>query len=284
MHSYNEQTIESLENIALELRLTSLEMIYRRQAGHPGGSLSAADIVTALYFNKMRIDPKNPKDPDRDRFILSKGHASSILYAALAKKGYFPEEDLLQWGSLTCHLQGHPDRNKTPGVDLSTGVLGHGVNVGAGLALAAKLDGKGYRTYVLLGDGECQGGIIWEGAMTAGKFKLDNLTLIVDYNDVQLDGFVHDIMPMEPIIDKWKAFNLATVEIDGHNMRQILEALDRAEHIHDRTTVIVARTVKGKGVSFMENDNKWHGNVPSKEQMEQARAELSQGAMGRGRG
>ena len=283
MHSYNDETILDLEKIALDLRLTSLEMIYRRQAGHPGGSLSAADIVTALYFNKMRIDPKNPQDPDRDRFILSKGHASSILYAALAKKGYFPKEDLLQWGSLTCHLQGHPDRNKTPGVDMSTGVLGHGVNVGAGLALAAKLNGKSYRTYVLLGDGECQGGIVWEGAMTAGKFKLDNLTLVVDYNDVQLDGFVHDIMPLEPFTDKWKAFNLAVIEIDGHNMRQILEALDRAENTHDRTTVIVARTVKGKGVSFMENDNKWHGNVPSEQQMEQARMELSQGAMRRGR-
>ena len=283
MHSYNDETILDLEKIALDLRLTALEMIYRRQAGHPGGSLSAADIVTALYFSKMRIDPKNPQDPDRDRFILSKGHASSILYAALAKKGYFPKEDLLQWGSLTCHLQGHPDRNKTPGVDMSTGVLGHGINVGAGLALAAKLNGKSYRTYVLLGDGECQGGIVWEGAMTAGKFKLDNLTLIVDYNDVQLDGFVHDIMPMEPFTDKWEAFNLAVIEIDGHNMRQILEALDRAENTHDRTTVIVARTVKGKGVSFMENDNKWHGNVPNKEQMEQARIELTEGTVRRGR-
>jgi len=283
MYFYNDQTIQILEKIALDLRLTSLEMIYRRQAGHPGGSLSAADIITALYFSKMRIDPKNPKDPDRDRFILSKGHASSILYAALAEKGYFPKEDLLHWGSLTCHLQGHPDRNKTPGVDMSTGVLGHGINVGAGLALAAKLNGKSYRTYVLLGDGECQGGIVWEGAMTAGKFKLDNLTLIVDYNNVQLDGFVHDIMPMEPFADKWKAFNLAVIEIDGHNMRQILEALDRVEHIHDRTTVILAHTVKGKGVSFMENDNKWHGNVPDEQQMEQARMELSQSAMRKGR-
>ena len=283
MHSYSDQTIQSLEKIALDLRLTALEMIYRRQAGHPGGSLSAADIITALYFNKMRIDPKNPQDPDRDWFILSKGHASSILYAALAEKGYFPKEDLLEWGSLTCHLQGHPDRNKTPGVDMSTGVLGHGINVGAGLALAAKLNGKSYRTYVLLGDGECHGGIVWEGAMTAGKFKLDNLTLIVDYNDVQLDGFVHDIMPMEPFIDKWKAFNLAVIEIDGHNMRQILEALDRAELTHDRTTVIVARTVKGKGVSFMENNNKWHGNVPNEQQMEQVRMELTEGAMRKGR-
>ncbi len=278
MNSYNDQIIQGLEKTALYLRLMTLEIIYRRQAGHPGGSLSAADILTALYFNKMRVDPNNPQDPERDRFILSKGHASSILYAVLAEKGYFPKEDLFEWGSMDCHLQGHPDR-KTPGVDMSTGVLGHGINVGAGLALAAKLNEKSYRTYVLLGDGECQGGIIWEGAMTAGKFKLDNLTLIVDYNDVQLDGFVHDIMPMEPFVDKWKAFNLAVIDIDGHNMRQILEALDKAEHIHDRTTVIVARTVKGKGVSFMENSNKWHGNIPSEEQMNKARIELSKDTM-----
>ena len=258
------------------MRLKALEIIYKRQAGHPGGSLSAADILTALYFNKMRINSKKPQDPNRDRFILSKGHASAILYSVLAKKGYFPEEDLLKWGNLDCHLQGHPDRNKTPGVDMSTGVLGHGINVGAGLALATKLNGKNYRTYVLLGDGECQGGIIWEGAMTVGKFKLSNLTLIVDYNDVQLDGFVHDIMPIEPFSNKWKSFNLEVIEIDGHNMREILEALDKVEHIHDRATVIIAHTVKGKGVSFMENSNFWHGNVPNKKQMSQARLELSE--------
>jgi transketolase len=276
MSYYSEKELLELEKIATGLRLTALEMIYRRQAGHPGGSLSAADILTALYFSKMKVDPENPNDPERDRFILSKGHASSILYATLAEKGYFPKDDLLQWGSLECHLQGHPDRNKTPGVDLSTGVLGHGINVGAGLALAAKLGGKSYRTYVLLGDGECQCGVIWEGAMTAGKFKLNNLTLIVDYNGVQLDGFVHDIMPMEPFLDKWKAFNLEVIEIDGHNMRQILETLDMTEYFHDRTTVIVAHTVKGKGVSFMENNNKWHGNIPDENQMNQARMELTE--------
>jgi transketolase len=224
----------------------------------------------------MKVDPKKPGDPERDRFILSKGHASAILYAALAEKGYFPKDDLLQWGRLECHLQGHPDRNKTPGVDFSTGVLGHGINVGAGLALAAKLNSKSYRTYVLLGDGECQSGVIWEGAMTAGKFRLNNLTLIVDYNDVQLDGFVHEIMPVEPFIEKWKAFNLKVIEIDGHNMRQILEAFDMVDYIRDRTTVIVAHTVKGKGVSFMENNNKWHGNVPDENQMNQARKELTE--------
>jgi transketolase len=276
MLAYHEQTIIRLEKIALDLRLTALEMIFRRQAGHPGGCLSAADIIAALYFSKLRIDPEKPQDPNRDRFILSKGHASAVLYAALAKRGFFPSEDLSKWGSLDCHLQGHPDRNKTPGVDMTTGVLGHGINIGAGLALAAKLDRKNYRTYVLLGDGECQSGIIWEGAMTASKYKLDNLVLIVDYNDVQLDGFVHEIMALEPFLAKWQAFNLAVVEIDGHNMFQIIEALDYAERIHDRTTVIVAHTVKGKGVSFMENRSSWHGNVPNEKQMDLAKRELNE--------
>jgi transketolase len=249
-------------------------MIYRRGAGHPGGCLSAADIIAALYFHKMRIDPARPQDADRDRFILSKGHASAVLYVALAERGFFPKTDLQDWGQLDCHLQGHPERLKTPGVDMTTGILGHGINVGAGLALAARLNKKPYRTYVLLGDGECQAGIVWEGAMTAAKFKLANLTLILDYNDVQLDGFVHDIMPLQPIVDKWKAFNFGVLEIDGHNMRQILEALDEVERIHDRSTIIVAHTVKGKGVSFMENSHEWHGAVPSAEQMAQARKEL----------
>lgn len=268
----------NLQKVALELRLTSLEMIYRRGAGHPGGSFSAADIVAALYFHKLRVNPKKPQDPGRDRFVLSKGHASAVLYAALASRGFFPKEDLEKWGNLKSHLQGHPDRKKTPGVDMSTGVLGHGINIGAGLAMAAKLNGSDYRTYVLLGDGECQGGIIWEGAMTAAKFNLDNLTLIIDYNDVQLDGYVHEIMPLEPFVEKWKSFNLGVIEIDGHNMRQILEALDEVEHIQDRTTVIIARTVKGKGVSFMENRSSWHGKVPDKNQFKQAKKELLENA------
>jgi transketolase len=275
---YSEEFIKKLEGIARGLRLTALEMIFRRGAGHPGGSLSAADIITALYFHKLRIDPAHPGDADRDRFILSKGHASAVLYAALAERGFFPRNDLENWGKLDCHLQGHPDREKTPGVDMTTGLLGHGINVGAGLALAARLDKKKYRTYVLLGDGEIQAGVIWEGAMTAAKFKLANLTLILDYNGVQLDGFVHDIMPLEPVVDKWKSFNIGVIEIDGHNIRRILEALDEVERIHDRSTIIVARTIKGKGVSFMENSNEWHGAVPTAEQMIQARKELAEGA------
>ncbi len=275
MPHHGERLIACLEDTARRLRITALEMIWRRGAGHPGGSLSAADIVTALYFHKLRVDPALPEDPGRDRFILSKGHASAILYAALAARGFFPESDLGNWGKLDCHLQGHPERLKTPGVDMTTGVLGHGINVGAGLALAARLDGRRFRTYVLLGDGECQAGVIWEGAMTAAKYHLSNLTLILDYNDVQLDGFVHEIMPLEPLVDKWKAFNLGVIEIDGHNMRHILEALDEAETIHDRPAMIVAHTVKGKGVSFMENAHAWHGAAPTGEQMEQARRELS---------
>ncbi len=274
MAHYDSGFIKDLEKKARDLRITSLEMIQRRGAGHPGGCLSAAEIMAALFFHKMRIYPDNPQDPNRDRFILSKGHASAILYAALARRGFFPAEDLLEWGHIDCHLQGHPERLRTPGVDMTTGVLGHGINIGAGLALAARMNRQSTRIYVLLGDGECQGGIIWEGAMTASKFKLNNLTLIVDYNDVQLDGFVHDIMPLEPFVDKWKAFNLGVIEIDGHNMLQVLEALDEVERIHDRPTVILAHTIKGKGVSFMENDSSWHGLVPSLEQLETARKEL----------
>jgi transketolase len=275
MAHYNEEFINWLEQKAQLLRITTLEMISRRKAGHPGGSLSAADIIAALYFHKMRIDPQDADSNDRDRFILSKGHASAVLYAALAERGFFPKKDLKHWGDLDCHLQGHPERLKTPGVDMTTGILGHGINIGAGLALAAKLDSLNYRTFVLLGDGECQGGVIWEGAMTAAKYRLDNLTLILDYNDVQLDGFVHDIMPLEPVLDKWKAFNFAVIEIDGHNLRQILEALDEVEHIHDKPTMIVAHTIKGKGVSFMENNSHWHGAPPNEAQLEQAKRELS---------
>ena len=269
--------MRTLEEHARDLRITTLEMIQRRNAGHPGGSLSVAEIISALYFHKLRIDPSNPDDPERDRFILSKGHASAILYAALAERGFFPKSDLERWGELDCHLQGHPEREKTPGVDMTTGLLGHGICVGAGLALTAKMTNRNFRTYVLIGDGESQGGIIWEGVMTGAKFRLDNLIVIADYNDVQLDGFVHDVMPMEPFLDKWKAFNWAVLEIDGHNMHQILDALDEAERIHDRPTIIMARTVKGKGVSFMENRSSWHGIAPTAEELETARKELLQG-------
>ncbi len=274
MSYYSESLIIELEERARELRIDSLDMIYRRGAGHPGGSLSAAEIMAALFFHKMRLDPKRPDWPERDRFILSKGHASAILYAALARLGFFPMEDLEQWGELDCHLQGHPDRLKTPGVEMTSGILGHGVAIGVGLALAGRMNKLSYRVYVLLGDGECQGGIVWEGAMAAAKYRLANLIAIVDYNDVQLDGPVHEIMPLEPLMEKWRAFNWAVLEINGHNIRQVLEALDMADETHDRPIVIVAHTTKGKGVSFMENDSRWHGISPDDAQYAQAIAEL----------
>ena len=274
MSYHPESLIVELEKQAHALRLDSLDMIHRRQAGHPGGSLSVAEIMAALFFHKMRLDPARPDWPERDRFILSKGHASAILYAALARRGFFPMEDLEQWGELDCHLQGHPDRLKTTGVEMTSGLLGHGVAIGAGLALAARMNNLDYRVYVLLGDGECQAGVVWEGAMAAAKYRLANLTAILDYNDVQLDGPVHEIMPMEPLVEKWQAFNWKVLEINGHNLRQVLEALDTAGEIHDRPTVIVAHTTKGKGVSFMENDSRWHGIPPDDAQYTQAVAEL----------
>jgi transketolase len=278
MNYYPESLIIELEARARQLRVDSLEMIYKRQAGHPGGSLSAAEIMAALYFHKLRIDPDHPDWPDRDRFIESKGHASALLYAALARRGYFPVEDFQHWGELSCHLQGHPDRLKTKGVEMTTGLLGHGIAIGVGLALAGRLQNQNYRVYTLLGDGECQAGVVWEGAMATAKFRLANLTAIVDYNDVQLDGSVHDIMPLEPLADKWRAFNWHVITINGHNMRQVLEALDMADEIHYGPTVIIAHTTKGKGVSFMENDSRWHGIAPTTEQFEQALAELQQEA------
>jgi len=271
---HSEALLSELAERARELRLDSLEMIHRRGAGHPGGSLSAAEIMAALFFHKLNIDPARPDWPERDRFILSKGHASAILYAALSRRGFFPREDLAHWGEVACHLQGHPDRLKTPGVDMTSGLLGHGIAIGVGLALAARRLGLSYRTYVLLGDGECQGGIIWEGAMAAAKFRAASLTAILDYNDVQLDGAVHDIMPLEPLIDKWRAFNWAVLEINGHNLRQVLEALDTASEIHARPTIIVAHTTKGKGVSFMEDRSYWHGVAPNAAQLAQAETEL----------
>jgi transketolase len=271
---HSEAQILELEEIARQLRVDSINMIYRRQAGHPGGSLSAAEIMTALYFYKLRVDPARPDWPDRDRMIMSKGHASAVLYAALARRGFFPLEDLTHWGELTCHLQGHPDRLKTPGVDMTAGLLGHGIPVGVGLSLAARLRGAAYRTVVVLGDGECQAGVVWEGAMAAAKFGLANLTAILDYNDVQLDGPVHEIMPLEPLADKWRSFNWNVLEINGHDMHQVLDALDLAAETHSRPTIVIAHTTKGKGVSYMENRAQWHGAAPNEAQYRQALEEL----------
>jgi transketolase len=275
MNYPTEQEILKLEEIARQLRIVSIKMIFKRQAGHPGGSLSAAEIISVLFFHKLRLDQKSPAWEDRDRFLLSKGHASAILYAALAKRGFFPEDDLYHWGELDCHLQGHPDRIKTPGIEMSAGPLGHGLAIGAGLAMAARKKSKSYRTYVLMGDGEMQAGIVWEAANVAAKYHLSNLTAILDYNDVQLDGPVHEIMPMEPMVDRWKAFNWHVIEINGHNTRQVIEALELAGEIHSQPTIIIAHTTKGKGVSYMENDHRWHGAVPKPDLYELALSELS---------
>lgn len=265
-----------LEEIARQLRADSLRLIARRGAGHPGGALSAAEMVAVLYFHVLRIDPANPAWEERDRFILSKGHASAVLYSALARRGYFPLSELDNWGEVDCPHQGHPDRLKTPGVEMTSGILGHGVAVGVGLGLAARLKNQNYHTYILLGDGECQAGIVWEGAITAAKYRLANLTGLVDYNDVQLDGFVHEVMPLEPLADKWTACGWRVVEVDGHSVREVAEALALAHEIHDRPTVVLAHTTKGKGVSFMENRSYWHGNVPNPEQLKQALSELGE--------
>ncbi len=270
------EKISELEEIARLLRVDSLRLIHRRGAGHPGGALSAAEIMAVLYFYMLRIDPARPDWEERDRFILSKGHASAVLYAALTRRGFFPLSELDNWGEVDCPHQGHPDRFKTPGVDMTSGLLGHGVAVGAGLALAARLKKQNFRTYVLLGDGESQGGIVWEGAMTAAKYRLSNLTVIVDCNDVQLDGPVHEVMPLEPLADKWSAWRWRVVEVNGHEVRQVADALGLASQVHDRPTVILAHTTKGKGVSFMENRSYWHGNIPNAEQLKQALAELGE--------
>jgi len=275
MGYHSDALITRLASEATDLRRLAVEMIFRAQSGHPGGSLSAADIIAALYFHHLTVDPAKPNWLCRDRFILSKGHAAPVLYAALAKRGFFPLRDLERLRCLDSHLQGHPDRLKTPGVDMTSGALGHGLCIGAGLALAARMDGAGYRIYVLVGDGEMQAGVAWEGAMIAAKYRLANLTAIMDYNDVQLDGFVHDIMPLQPVLEKWQSFGWHTLPLDGHNMRQIVEALDTASNIHDRPTVLVAFTTKGKGVSFMENRSIWHGRAPTHLEYEQAIAELT---------
>jgi transketolase len=267
-----------LGQIARRLRVDTLRLIHRRGSGHPGGALSAAEIIAVLYFRVMRIDPARPLWEERDRFILSKGHASAVLYAALSLRGFFPRSSLDDWGEVECPHQSHPDRLKTPGVDMTSGILGHGIAVGVGLAMAARWKGKDYRTYVLIGDGESQGGIIWEAAMSAAKFKLSNLTVILDYNDVQLDGFVHDVMPLEPIADKWTSFGWNVIPCDGHDTVAIINALWDAAARKDRPSIVVAKTVKGRGVSFMENSSSWHGNVPSDGELSQALRELGEGA------
>ena len=268
-------SVPDLENTAKQLRRHVIKMIATAGSGHPGGSLSAADIVTALYFNIMRHDPENPQWSDRDRFVLSKGHAAPILYAALAECGYVPVEELATLRKLGSRLQGHTDRVLTPGVEMSAGSLGQGLSFGIGIALAGRLDKRDYHVYVLLGDGECEEGQIWEAAMLAPHFQVDKLTAVVDHNGIQLDGRCCDIMGLEPLVDKWRAFNWHVLEVDGHDIEQVLQALKKAGEIKGRPTAIIAHTVKGKGVSFMENNVAFHGKAPNAEQTEQALKELA---------
>lgn len=269
-------SIADLETIARRLRRHAIRSIAQANSGHPGGSLSAAEIVTALYFGGvLKHDPKRPDWPDRDRFILSKGHGAPILYAALAERGYFPVEELMSLRQINSRLQGHPVQGVTPGVEASTGSLGQGLSIGIGHALAGRLDGKLYRTWVLLGDGECQEGQVWEAAMAAPNYELDTLTAIVDFNRYQLDGAVEDIQSLEPFGDKWRAFGWHVLEIDGHDMAAVLEAMHQAMQHRDSPTCIIATTVKGKGVSFMEHNNEFHGKAPSKDQLEVALTQLA---------
>ncbi len=267
-------TVRELEETAVAIRSSIIDMICTAKAGHPGGSLSATDIVTALYFRIMRIDPQNPTWSDRDRFILSKGHACPVWYASLAERGYFDKAHLKTLRQLGSILQGHPDMHKTPGIDMTVGSLGHGLSVGLGMALSAKLNKKDYQVYVIIGDGETQEGSIWEAAMAAPKWKLDNLTAILDYNHLQNDYSVEEVMPIHPVIEKWRAFNWQVLEIDGHDMTEIVTALEKAKTHQGEPTIIVANTIKGKGVSYMENVCEWHGKAPSQEQAEMALNEI----------
>lgn len=265
---------KGLNEITNVIRKDIVSMICKAKSGHPGGSLSAVEILTALYFDQMNIDPTNPKMEDRDRFVLSKGHAAPALYATLAERGYFDKEELSSLRKLGSMLQGHPDMKKIPGVEMSTGSLGQGFSVACGMAMAAKLDNAPWNVYALLGDGEVQEGIIWEAAMSAAHYKLDNMIAFLDYNGLQIDGEVESVMSINPIEDKFRTFGWNVITIDGHDFDQIFAALDMAKDTVDKPTMIIAKTVKGKGVSFMENQASWHGSAPNEEQLEQALSEL----------
>ncbi len=266
--------ILELEKMAVEVRKGVITSTHAAKCGHPGGSLSAADLYTYLFFEEMKIDPKNPKDANRDRFVLSKGHTAPGYYATLANRGFFPVEDLKTLRHTGSYLQGHPDMKHIPGVDMSSGSLGQGLSAGVGMALAAKLDKKDYRTYVLCGDGEIEEGQIWEAAMFAGFYKLDNLVVIVDNNNLQIDGAIDEVCSPYPIDEKFEAFNFHTINIDGNDLEAIDAAMKEARSTKGRPTAIIAHTVKGKGVSFMENQVGWHGKAPNDEEYEIAMKEL----------
>lgn len=261
---------EELEQIAKKVRLGIIDAVYYGKSGHPGGSLSIADILTVLYFDEMNIDNENPNWEDRDRLVLSKGHCSPALYSCLANRGYFPVEDLKTFRNINSYLQGHPDRKHIPGVDMSTGSLGQGLSSANGMAISAKLDKKDYRVYCILGDGEIEEGQVWEAAMTANKYKLDNLCVIIDNNNLQIDGTIDEVMSAKPIDDKFRSFGFEIIKIDGHNMEEIKSAFEVARNVKEKPVCIIANTIKGKGVKFMENQVDWHGKAPNEEQYKEA--------------
>lgn len=269
-----ESLYEELKSKALKIRRNIVNMIYLASSGHPGGALSITDVLTVLYFTEMNVDPLNPKDENRDRFVLSKGHASAALYATLAERGFIKTEDLVGFRKLDSNLQGHPDMNKIPGVDMTTGSLGQGLSTANGMAIAGKLDNKNYRVYCVLGDGEIEEGQVWEAAMSASHYKLDNLCIVVDNNNLQIDGTVDKVMSPYPIAEKFESFGFNVIEIDGHDYKQIIEAFESAKKVTGKPTAIIAKTIKGKGVSFMENQASWHGKAPNEQELAQAMQDL----------
>ncbi len=270
------ETETMLKEKAKDIRRHIINMLSEAGSGHPGGSLSIADLVTALYFAVLKVDPDNPRWEERDRFVLSKGHACPVLYGALAEAGFFPVEELKTLRKIDSRLQGHPDMRKTPGVEMSTGSLGQGLAAANGMALAGKLDQRDYRVYVVLGDGEVNEGMVWEAAMAAAHYGLDNLTAFLDYNGLQIDGPVEEVMGTDPLAEKWAAFGWHVLTIDGHDFAEILAAVKEAKKTKGQPTMIIANTIKGRGVSFMEDEVGWHGKAPDKEQTSQALAELGQ--------
>ena len=266
--------INELQEISRKVRIGIIEGVYNAKSGHPGGSLSVADILTVLYFNQMNVDPQNPKADSRDRLVLSKGHVAPALYSVLSQKGYFDTEELRNLRKVNGILQGHPDMKNIPGVDMSTGSLGQGLSAANGMAIASKLNHEGVRVYCICGDGELQEGQIWEAAMTSSHYKLDNLCVIVDNNNLQIDGKVNEVMSIYPIDEKFRSFGFEVFNIDGHDMNQIINALNKAKTIKGKPTAIIAKTIKGKGVSFMENQAGWHGKAPKEEEYNIAISEL----------
>ena len=266
--------IQELEKKAVEVRKGIIEAVYSGKSGHPGGSLSIADILTVLYFNEMNIDEKNPNWEDRDRLVLSKGHCSPALYSCLANRGFFEVEKLKTFRNINSNLQGHPDMNKVPGVDMTTGSLGQGLSSANGMAIAGKMNNKNYRVYCILGDGEIEEGQIWEAAMASNKYKLDNLCVIVDNNNLQIDGTIEEVMSSYPIDEKFRSFGFEIIKINGHDIDEILKAFEVARNVKGKPTCIIAKTIKGKGISYMENQAGWHGKAPNEEQYNLAMKEL----------